>query len=245
MARRRHGRLVRLTDRAELGSGESAVRLITEGRVLVDGRVVDNPRSMVAAQATVRIRQSRDLRGTRKLRAALARFQIGACGKTCLDIGAAAGGFTVALIEAGARRVYAVDTGFGQLTGALRQDQRVVNLERTNLRDLDRALVPDPVDLVTVDLSYVPLSEALRQLGGVTLADDAELVALVKPTFELRSGRLVVDPGAISTATSMAVRGAEAAGWLVVDTAKSPVPGGRGAHEVFLYGRRARQGAER
>lgn len=168
---------------------------------------------------------------------ALDLFQIGAVGKTCLDVGAAAGGFTVALIEAGARRVYAVDTGFGQLTGRLRQDQRVVNLERTNLRDLDRGLIPDPVELVTVDLSYVPLSEALPQLGGVTLADEAELVALVKPTFELHSGRLVRDPGAIDAARSIAVRGAEAAGWLAIGTAESPVSGGRGAHELFLYGR--------
>jgi predicted rRNA methylase YqxC with S4 and FtsJ domains len=87
----------------------------------------------------------------------------------------------------------------------------------------------------------VPLSEALPQLGGVTLADEAELLALVKPTFELRSGRLVVDPDAVNAATSLAIRGAEAAGWLVIDTVRSPVSGGRGAEEVFLYGRRARR----
>ncbi|MBO0894268.1 MAG: hypothetical protein J2O39_07805, partial [Acidimicrobiales bacterium] len=224
-------------------SKESAARLIAEGRVLVDGRVVHNPSSMVAAQATVRVRQSRNLRGTSKLRAALHRFQIRATGKTCLDVGAAAGGFTLALLEAGARRVYAVDTGFGQLIGELRQDRRVVNLERTNLRHLDRELIPEPVELVTVDLSYVPLSEALPQLGSVALADQAELIALVKPTFELRSGRLVVDPAAIETAASLAALGAAASGWQVIDIAESSVSGGRGAKELFLYGRRGREGS--
>lgn len=118
-------------------------------------------------------------------------------------------------------------------------------LERTNLRHLDRGLVPEPVDLVTVDLSYVPLSQALPQLEGVSWPDHAELVALVKPTFELRSGRLVVDRAAIDAATSVAVRGAQTAGWLVVHAVDSPVPGRRGAHELFLYGRRAGRGAAR
>jgi 23S rRNA (cytidine1920-2'-O)/16S rRNA (cytidine1409-2'-O)-methyltransferase len=112
-----------------------------------------------------------------------------------------------------------------------------VNLERTNLRELDQARIPDPIDLVTIDLSYVALTEALPQLGGVALADGAELIALVKPTFELRSGRLVLSPNGIEAARSIAVRGAEAAGWLVIGTVESPVPGGRGARELFLYGR--------
>ena len=106
-------------------------------------------------------------------------------GRTALDAGAAAGGFTTVLLERGARRVYAVDAGHGQLRGALRQDARVVNLERTNLGDLGPHVVPDPVDLITLDLSYLSLAAAVPQLEGVRLADDADLVALVKPMFEL------------------------------------------------------------
>ena len=83
----------------------------------------------------------------------------------CLDLGASAGGFTRELLVRGARRVYAVDVGYGQLLGSLRQDARVINLERTNLRELSQSLVPDSIDILTADLSYVPLSEAMGQLG--------------------------------------------------------------------------------
>src|SRR5579885_3286776 len=121
--------------------------------------------------------RSRELRGTIKLRAALAAFAVEVAGRVALDVGASTGGFTVALLEAGAARVYAVDAGFGQLLGRLRQDARVVNLERTNLAALE---LPEPIDLVTVDLSYLSIALAAPQLPRAP-----ELIALVKPMFEL------------------------------------------------------------
>src|SRR5207248_5685095 len=115
---------------------------IAEGRVLVDGRIVTNPRSQVRRDALVSIRRPTALRGEAKLRAALAAFEVPVAGRVALDAGAAAGGFVRVLLELGAARVYAVDVGHGQLLGSLRQEPRVVTLERTNISDLDPSLVP-------------------------------------------------------------------------------------------------------
>lgn len=114
-------------------------RLIAEGAVLVDGRIVTNPASLVPVGASIVVRMQRPLRGEAKLRAALAAFDVPVRGRLALDVGAAAGGFTRVLLEAGGARVYAVDTGHGQLLGSLRQDDRVVNLEGVNLRAHARA----------------------------------------------------------------------------------------------------------
>ncbi len=105
-----------------------------------------------------------------------------------LDLGAAAGGFTQALLEAGVERVYAVDVGSGQLRGWLRADPRVVNLERTNVADVGPDLVPEAVDLVTIDLSYLALADALPQIDAAILAPAATVIVLVKPTYELHAG---------------------------------------------------------
>ena len=112
---------------------------ITNGRVLVDGAPITNPASRVRTDASLRVLSSEPLRGTRKLRATLESFDLTVCGAVALDLGAAAGGFTQALLDAGAARVYAVDVGSGQLRGHLRADARVVNLERTNISVLTPA----------------------------------------------------------------------------------------------------------
>jgi 23S rRNA (cytidine1920-2'-O)/16S rRNA (cytidine1409-2'-O)-methyltransferase len=129
--------------------------------VLVDGRPIDNPRSLVRVGARITLRVEAPLRGEAKLRAALAAFGVSPAGRVALDLGAAAGGFTRVLLQAGASRVYAVDAGYGQLLGSLRQDQRVVVLERVNLGDLDTSCVPEAIELFTIDLSYLSLHEAV------------------------------------------------------------------------------------
>ena len=239
MARRARSRFAPLVDRVEVDSRREAIQLIQSGRVKVNGVITRNPRSLVAPNAAVTLTRPRTLRGTTKLRAALARFGPDVSGRVCLDVGAAAGGFTTALLEAGAARVYAVDTGYGQLLGSLRQDQRVVNLERTNLRDLGPDTVPEPVGVVCLDLSYVALADALPQLTGVDWRHDAELVALVKPTFELGAGSLVTDPEPLAKARAIAAAAAESCGWSVLGSMPAPVTGQAGAPEVFLHGRRA------
>jgi 23S rRNA (cytidine1920-2'-O)/16S rRNA (cytidine1409-2'-O)-methyltransferase len=212
--------------------------VIVSGPVLVDGRIVTNPRSLVSHDASIVVRAPTVLRGETKLRAALAAFDVSVAGRTALDLGAAAGGFTRALLHAGARRVYAVDVGHGQLLGSLRQDPRVATLEATNAASLDRRHVPEVVDLITVDLSYLAVAAVVRQLGGVVLAADADLIALVKPMFELGLASPPHEPTVLLRALERAAGGVEAAGWRVVTHMTSPVLGGRGAIEVLLHARR-------
>jgi 23S rRNA (cytidine1920-2'-O)/16S rRNA (cytidine1409-2'-O)-methyltransferase len=238
MARRARRRFVRLVDRLQTVDPQAPLSLITEGQVMVDGRIMQNPHALVAADAAVVVQRPAELKGTLKLRFALGRSGVDPAGRVCLDLGASAGGFTTALVEAGASKVYAADTGFGQLSGRLRQDPRVVNLECTNLADLDRRLVPAPVEVLTVDLSYLPLGEALGQLGGLSFDDWAELLGLVKPTFELRLGRAVTDPDEVAKAVEVAAAGAETAGWVVLGELPAPRLGRAGALEVFLHATR-------
>jgi 23S rRNA (cytidine1920-2'-O)/16S rRNA (cytidine1409-2'-O)-methyltransferase len=178
------------------------------------------------------------LRGEAKLQAALDTFGIDVRDRVCLDLGAAAGGFTRVLLDAGALRVYAVDVGFGQLLGSLRQDERVLNLEATNVSKLDTRLIPEPIEVVTIDVSYLALAAAVAQLDRIDIAPDADLVGLVKPMFELRLATAPTDPATVDIATERAAAGIEAAGWQVVGVMPSPVLGGRGAVEALLHARK-------
>jgi 23S rRNA (cytidine1920-2'-O)/16S rRNA (cytidine1409-2'-O)-methyltransferase len=130
-------------------------------------------------------------------------------------------------------RVYAVDAGHGQLLGSLRQDPRVVNLERTNLGELS---LPEAVDVVTLDLSYLPLTEAVPQLERVELASDCDAVALVKPQFEL--GLAAPDDRRLGEAVERARRAFAANRWSVRGAVESPVRGARGSREFLLHARR-------
>ncbi len=212
--------------------------LVLRGHVLVDGAPASNPRAFVRANASIKVLWPKPLRGSAKLARAIASFALDLTGLVAVDLGAAAGGFTQALLDAGASRVYAVDAGFGQLRGRLRADPRVVNLERTNLADLDRRFVPEPVDVVVLDLSYLAVASALGQLAGLSFAPEAWLVALVKPTFELRSGRLADSPDEVSAAVVRARRALSRHGWEPSGEVASPVTGTRGAVEVLVLARR-------
>jgi 23S rRNA (cytidine1920-2'-O)/16S rRNA (cytidine1409-2'-O)-methyltransferase len=240
LAKRRRPRTIPITAAlaAQHAGLEDIERAIEDGRVLADGRPVLNPRARVAADAAISVRPDARLRGTQKLEAAIAAFGVAVDGRVALDLGAAAGGFTWLLLQLGAARVYAVDAGHGQLRGALRQDARVVNLERTNLGDLSTDLVPDRIDLLTVDLSYLSIARALPELDRLRFAEGADLVALVKPMFELALDRPPDDPTLFRRATDAARRGMEAAGWYAVADVQSAVRGARGAVEFFVHARR-------
>lgn len=183
-ARRRLRPLQQELARARPDIADPAV-VIAAGHVWVDGRNVSNPASLVPVGASLRVRPSRTLRGELKLGAALAAFGV-PVGGVAVDVGASAGGFTRALLAAGAERVYAVDAGFGQLRGSLRNDPRVVNLEGVNLAEVE---IGEPVDVVTVDVSYLALADAVPQLERLVFAPGAQLVALVKPMFELHAAQ--------------------------------------------------------
>jgi 23S rRNA (cytidine1920-2'-O)/16S rRNA (cytidine1409-2'-O)-methyltransferase len=211
---------------------------IASGVIVVDGHVVTNPDSLVREGAAITLRTEEPLRGEAKLKAALAAFDIPVGDRIALDVGAAAGGFTRVLLDAGARRVYAVDAGHGQLLGSLRQHPKVINLERTNLGDLNTDLIPDEIDLVTLDLSYLALSGAVAQLEKVCLADDADAVALVKPQFELGLPAPPRDHRQLRSAVAKARDAFLASGWQIPGWVESSVGGQRGSLEFLLHPRR-------
>jgi 23S rRNA (cytidine1920-2'-O)/16S rRNA (cytidine1409-2'-O)-methyltransferase len=212
---------------------------LAAGHVLIDGRVVTNPRSQVRGDASVVVKPPRTLRGEDKLRAALDGFAIDVTDRECVDLGASAGGFTKVLLEDGARRVFAVDAGHGQLRGELRNHSRVVNLERTNLADLSAIPRCAPIGTVTMDLSYLSVADAVPQIETLSFAPDADLIALVKPMFELGLGSPPEDDPTLRRALDLAVAGVERLPWHVVGTMASPVIGSKGAREWLLHARRS------
>jgi 23S rRNA (cytidine1920-2'-O)/16S rRNA (cytidine1409-2'-O)-methyltransferase len=242
MARKGRMRLRRLVDVvAEMQPHvEDPRSLIAAGRVLVDGLVADNAASLVRAGASIAIAAPAPLRGEAKLASALEQFAVKVEGRVALDVGAAAGGFTRVLLRAGAATVYAVDAGHGQLLGSLRQDPRVVNLERTNVSALDRVLVPEEIDVVTVDLSYLGLARGVVQLNSrLRIAGDADLLGVVKPQFELGLPRSPTSAAELVDAVEAARVGVERVGWTVRRTVRSPARGSRGAIEFLLHAVRA------
>ena len=217
---------------------DDPVALVESGRILVNGAPCWNPQARVRADASLRVLHRKPLRGTRKLAYALDFFDIDVRGAVALDLGAAAGGFTQALLDAGARHVYAVDAGIGQLRGWLRADPRVTNLERTNLAQLSPLLISETADIVTIDLSYLAVADAVGQLDTGLLAPGAGLVALIKPTFELHSATLADRPDDVRLAVERAAKSLCQHGWDVLGEVGSPVLGAHGAVEWLLYARR-------
>jgi 23S rRNA (cytidine1920-2'-O)/16S rRNA (cytidine1409-2'-O)-methyltransferase len=214
------------------------VGAITAGLVLVDGRIITNLNARVPRDASLRVRPDRRLRGDIKLSYGLDALGVPVAGRVALDVGASAGGFTTALLERGARRVYAVEAGVSQLVGRLRLHSAVVNLEGHNLGDLTTKMVPELVELVVLDLSYLALADAIPQLAPLRLCRRADLVALVKPTFELRRGHLAAAPADLTRALESVAAAAGRSGWTVRGTVIAPSTGRRGALEGFLHARR-------
>jgi 23S rRNA (cytidine1920-2'-O)/16S rRNA (cytidine1409-2'-O)-methyltransferase len=214
---------------------DDPAQLITSGAVLVNGLPATSPRTLVRADAAIKIRQPRPLRGTVKLAHALTAFGVHLAGAVVLDLGAAAGGFTQALLDAGAARVYAVDAGVGQLRGWLRADPRVINLERTNLAQLGPHLITEPVQVITMDLSYLAVADAIGQLDRRLLAPAAQLIVLVKPTFELHAGTLADQPQQVEAAVHLAARALARHSWQVLGHQPSPIQGANGAVEALLH----------
>lgn len=210
---------------------------LASGRVLVDGRSITNPASLVRSDAAIRLLPERRLRGEIKLAHALKELGVPVAGRIVLDVGASAGGFTTALLDAGASRVYAVDAGVGQLVGRLRANPRVVNLEGHNLGELTAERVPEPLALITMDLSYLSIAHAVPQLAPLLLAPDAHLLVLVKPTFELRRPKLARSPEDVRAAVDAVAAAVHRCGWTSLDTANAPRTGRGGAVEVFLHAR--------
>lgn len=180
-----------LVTRGLFPSREKARRAVMAGEIEVAGRRVDKAGTNVADDAELHVKEREPFvsRGGRKLAAALDRFAIDPTGLVCCDVGASTGGFTDCLLKRGARRVYAIDVGYGQLDHGLRQDERVVVMERLNARHLGPEDLPEPVDLVTFDVSFISLLKVVPPLLP-HLRPGGRLVALVKPQFEAGRGQV-------------------------------------------------------
>jgi len=214
--------------------------------VSADGRRIDKPGTPLAAETPLAV-AGRDhpwvSRGGVKLAAALAHFAIEVQGAIALDIGASTGGFTDVLLAHGARRVYAVDVGRGQLAWKLRQDPRVVVREGLNARYLTQAAIPEPIDLIVCDASFIGLATLLPAPLALA-AERAALVALIKPQFEagpneVGKGGVVRDP-AVHRAVCERISAwiATQPGWHLVGITESPIRGPAGNREFLLYARR-------
>jgi len=181
-----------LVERGLVESRERGQAIIIAGQVLVNGQKQEKSGALVPIDADIRILGDTNpyvSRGGLKLEAALKEFRISVEGRTALDVGASTGGFTDCMLQQGCAKVYAVDVGYGQLAWKLRQDPRVVVIERTNIRDMDQSLVPDPIDIVVVDASFISLEKIVPSILQF-LDNGSEIIALIKPQFEVGKGQV-------------------------------------------------------
>ena len=233
---------VLLTERGLTESREQARRLIMAGAVVVNEQRVDKPGALVSATALLRVKdeaRSRYVsRGAHKLEAALRAFALDVSGVVALDVGASTGGFTDCLLQHGAAKVFAVDVGYGQLAWLLRQDPRVVNLERRNIRTLDRGALDETPTLAVIDASFISLTLVLPKV--LTLIDaHGTVVALIKPQFEVGKGRVgkggvVRDPGLHAEVVERLRARAEEWDVEVKGVIESPLLGPKGNKEFFI-----------
>lgn len=233
-------------------SRDQAAALVDAGRVRMPGRSILKAATQVAADEPITVADQPGgpdyvSRGGHKLAAALDAFApdgLSVAGRHCLDAGASTGGFTDVLLRRGAAHVHCVDVGYGQLAWALQTDARVTILDRTNVRDLNPATLPAPVDVVVADLSFISLRLVLPALVRCA-RNDADLIPMVKPQFEVGrdrvgSGGVVRDPRLRAAAVAdVAMVAYDEHGLGVQGVVASPLPGPAGNVEYFLWLRRA------
>ena len=231
---------VALVERGLADTRSKAQSLIMARRVLVNGQFVDKAGASVAADDELAIAQLEHPwvgRGGMKLAHALKMFDINVRGKTCADIGASTGGFTDVMLKSGAAKVYAIDVGHGQLDASLRNDPRVVNREKVNARYLQPENFDEPIDFVSIDVSFISLELILPAVAKFLRG---ELVALIKPQFEVGrhdvgKGGIVRDAGKRQAAVDAVVAFAKTSGFEVKDVIESPVRGAEGNVEFLMY----------
>jgi len=240
MAARKQRLDVALVERGLVDTRSKAQSLIMARRVFVNGVHVDKAGANVADDDVVAIEQLEHPwvgRGGMKLAHALREFDISVDGKTCADIGASTGGFTDVMLKNGARKVYAIDVGYGQLDVSLRNDLRVINREKVNARYLDATSFDEPIDFVSIDVSFISLK---RILPAVKTFLRGDLVALIKPQFEVGKhdvgkGGIVRDDAKRDGAVQSVVAFAKEIGFDVRGVIESPVRGAEGNVEYLMF----------
>ncbi len=233
---------VLLTDKGYVTGRDKAKALIMAGKVFVDGEKITKAGEQIEETAEIEVKApvlKYVSRGGLKLEKAMQSFPIDISGKTCMDIGASTGGFTDCMLMSGAKKVYAVDVGYGQLAWKLRTDERVVNLERTNVRYLSEKEVPEKVDFISVDVSFISLSLVLPVVK-VFLAENGSAVCLIKPQFEAGKDKVgkkgVVRDRAVHTEViEKVVNIARELKFVIGGLDFSPVKGPEGNIEYLIY----------
>jgi len=224
------------------GSRDRARALILAGRVMVDERVVDKVGTQVYLEASIRLK-GEDIafvsRGGLKLAKALELFDVVVAGRTALDVGASTGGFTDCLLQNGAAKVVAVDVGYGQLAWKLRDDDRVINLERTNIRHLTVEQLEVTPELAVIDASFISLEKVLPATL-LLLKPGSDIVALIKPQFEVGKGQVgkggvVRDPKQHLQVVEKIKLLATELGCQVVEVCESPLLGPKGNREFLIH----------
>jgi 23S rRNA (cytidine1920-2'-O)/16S rRNA (cytidine1409-2'-O)-methyltransferase len=230
----------------ELGladSREKAKRMIMAGQIFVDGQEVNKPGTKVDSELAVTCRDRRPAfvsRGGHKLQKAVEGYGIDLTDKVCMDIGASTGGFTQVMLNKGARKVFSVDVGYGQLDYSLRTDPRVVNLEKTNARYLAFETIGEKVDFISVDVSFISVKKVVGALE-VFMKETTELVVLIKPQFEagrdiVKKKGVVKDPGVHRAVLEDLVGFLTASGIHIRAVTYSPITGPKGNIEFLVYG---------
>jgi len=241
---------VELVDRGLVQSRERAKVVIMEGLVYVNGQKSDKAGTPVKEDDRIEVRGETlryVSRGGKKLEKAMQVFSVVLEGCTCMDIGASTGGFTDCMLQNGAVKVYAVDVGYGQLAWSLRTDERVVNLERTNIRYITEEQVPQPVDFISVDVSFISLTLVLP-VAHRLLKDGAQMVCLVKPQFEAGKDKVgkkgvVRDPQIHREVIRKVIDCAAELGFWVRGLDFSPIKGPEGNIEYLLFLQKPQQEA--
>lgn len=229
----------------DLGLAESRERAKTtvmSGLVFVNGQRADKPGMQVSPDVNVEVKGTAlpyVSRGGLKLEKALKVFPIDVNGKVCIDCGASTGGFTDVLLKNGAAKVYSVDVGYGQLAWSLRNDERVVNMERTNIRYISSEQIPEPLDICVMDLSFISVKLVLPAVCAL-LKEDAQLVCLIKPQFEAGREEVgkkgVVRDNAVHLSVIESVLSfAPTVGMTVMGLDFSPIKGPEGNREYLCY----------
>lgn len=223
-------------------SREQAKRLILAGLVLVNAQKIDKAGTLIAEDAEIRLLGQEHPyvgRGGLKLEKALQEFQIDPAGKVAIDVGASTGGFTDCLLQHGAQKVYAVDVGYGQLAWKLLHDSRVIPRERTNVRYVSPEDFPEPMDLAVIDLSFISITKILEPVQRL-LKPHAEVIALVKPQFEVGKGEvgkggIVKSPEKHQRVLQEIREYAEGLGFEFKGMLESPIKGAKGNTEFLMY----------
>jgi 23S rRNA (cytidine1920-2'-O)/16S rRNA (cytidine1409-2'-O)-methyltransferase len=232
-----------LVARGLFESRARAQAAIAAGQVKADGRLVRKPSDQISSAAAIAADPEHPYvsRGGVKLAAALESFSLDIADRICLDVGSSTGGFTEVLVTRGARRVYAVDVGRGQLHARLRNREQVTSIEQTDIRDLGPSRLSEPPDFAAIDVSFISLKLVLPHVGGL-LKPAATLVALIKPQFE--AGRRHIKKGIVHDAVVQAAVCDDIArlltdlGWRVGGRIPSPILGGDGNREFFIEAQR-------